>query len=113
MRVVELERQLVAKCLGEAPVYFRDQRDRAVAIVTRLVGWATDDMSAGDAGDEVPARLRPGRAGLGPSGAARPFDGLPPRLSPGSLVDAQLDPPRGPSSAERASHRLGLAIGLV
>ncbi len=47
VRVVELERQLVAKCLGEAPVYFRDQRDRAVAIVTRLVGWATDDMSAG------------------------------------------------------------------
>ena len=46
MRVVELERQLVAKCLGEAPIYFRDQQDRAVAIVTTLLHQSTDDMSS-------------------------------------------------------------------
>lgn len=41
-----VERQLVEKCMGEAPVFFRDQHGRDAAIVAKLKDWKTEDCSA-------------------------------------------------------------------
>ena len=63
-----VERQLVEKCMGEAPVFFRDQHGRAAAIVATLKDWKTEDCSAALIGIKYRLTCAPAQAPSGASG---------------------------------------------
>jgi len=60
-----VERQLVEKCMGEAPVFFRDQHGRAAAIVATLKDWKTEDCSAALIGIKYRLTCAPAQAPWG------------------------------------------------